>query len=112
VAAVLVARLPGVDSVSNELIADAEVVRSVADTLARDSRVAPYVLQVSARHGLVSLAGEVPDDATRQAAMEVAALAPMVDAVRDRMTLGGQRFAPYALAPIQASAGALPAAQA
>jgi osmotically-inducible protein OsmY len=112
IASVLVARVPEVDAVANELIADAEVVRSVADTLARDSRVAPYVLQVSARHGLVALTGEVPDEETRQAAMEVAALAPLVDAVRDRLTVGGPRFAPYALAPLQATAGALPAAEA
>jgi osmotically-inducible protein OsmY len=108
IAAALVARLPEVDGVSNELVADAEVVRSVADALARDSRTGPYVLQVAAMHGLVSLVGDVPDEATRQAAMEVAASAPWVDAVRDRLTVGGSRFDAYALTPSQRRSYALP----
>ena len=108
VAAALVARLPEVGGVSNELVADAEVVRSVADALARDSRTAPYVLQVSVTHGLVSLTGDVPDEATRLAAMEVAAAAPLVDAVRDRLAVGGPRFDAYAITPSQRRSYALP----
>lgn len=92
-----VKRLPGVSAVTNELIADAEVVRSVADALARDPRTAPYVLRVDARHGAALLEGEVPDEATRRAAVEVAALAPLVSSVRERLTTGALPLPPEAL---------------
>lgn len=94
-----VKRLPGVSAVTNELIADAEVVRSVADALARDSRTAPYVLRVSAHHGAALLEGEVPDEATRRAAVEVAAIAPLASSIRERLTTGAPSLPPEALAP-------------
>src|SRR5438309_380504 len=53
ISAAIVQRLPDVDTVSNELIADPEVVRTVADALAQDGRTAPYVVRVEARHGIV-----------------------------------------------------------
>lgn len=92
-----VKRLPGVSAVTNELIADAEVIRSVADALARDPRIAPYVLRVSAHHGAALLEGDVPDDATRRAAVEVAATAPLASSVRERLTLGAPSLPPEAL---------------
>lgn len=96
-AEVYVKRLPGVNAVTNELIADAEVIRSVADALARDPRTAPYVLRVDARHGAALLEGEVPDEATRRAAVEVAAAAPLVSSVRERLAIGAPRLPPEAL---------------
>jgi len=48
IAAALAERMGEVSSVTNELIADPEVVRSVADALAQDERTAPYVIRVLA----------------------------------------------------------------
>ncbi len=59
IASGIVARMPEVGDVINELIADPEVVRAVADALAQDDRTAAYVLRVDARHGVVTLRGEV-----------------------------------------------------
>src|SRR5919197_158669 len=78
IAGLLVQRLPEVDAVANELLADAEVVRAVADVLARDERTAPYVIQVEARDGVVTLRGEVASEGIKQAAVEVASQAPAV----------------------------------
>lgn len=97
IAAVLVERMPGVSSVANELIADPEVVRAVADALAEDDRTAAYVLRVDARHGLVILRGEVPSDAVRQAAIDIASRVPLVNSVRDQLTIGGQALPGIAL---------------
>ena len=51
IATALVERIAGVGSVINDLIADPEVVRAVADALAQDERTAAYVVRVDARHG-------------------------------------------------------------
>ena len=63
-------------AVTNELIADPDVVRAVADALAQDERTAAYVLRVDSRHGLVILRGEVPSEAVQQAAIDIAASVP------------------------------------
>lgn len=96
-AEVLVRRMDGVASVQSDLVADADVIRSVADELAADARTAPYVPRVECRHGLVVLRGNVPNESVRQSAIEVASLAPLVAGVRDELTLGGPTFQPYAL---------------
>jgi osmotically-inducible protein OsmY len=106
IAGVLVQRLPEVDTVANGLLADAEVVQSVADVLAGDERTAPYVIQVEARHGVVTLRGEVASEATGRAAVELASQAPSVAAVHDRLTLGGPTYRPYALRPASQAAPA------
>jgi osmotically-inducible protein OsmY len=97
IAGLLVQRLPEVQSVANELLADAEVVRAVADALARDERTAPYVIQVEARHGVVMLRGEVASQEIRQAAVEVASRTRSVAAVHDRLSVGGPAYRPYAV---------------
>jgi osmotically-inducible protein OsmY len=106
-AEVLTRRLPEVEEVSNEIVADPEVVRAVADALAADPRTAPYVLRVDCRHGIVSLQGEVPDEATAQAAIATAAGVPSVALVRNQLTLGGPVYPPVALT--SAAPPALPA---
>jgi osmotically-inducible protein OsmY len=98
IAEALVARMPEVDSVTNDLVADPEVVRAVADALAEDDRTAPYVIRVDARHGIVVLRGEVPSEAVQQAALDIASRVPLVSTVRNQLTLGGQTYAPAALA--------------
>jgi osmotically-inducible protein OsmY len=90
IASGIVARMPEVRGVTNELIADPDVVRAVADALAEDERTAPYVLRVDARHGVVSLRGEVPSQAVQEAAMATAATVPLVATVRNLTTIGGE----------------------
>lgn len=89
IAGVLVERMTDVGSVENELIADPDVVRAVADALAQDERTAAYVLRVASAHGIVVLRGEVPSEAVQQAALEIAASVPLVSSVRNQLALGG-----------------------
>jgi osmotically-inducible protein OsmY len=89
IASVLVDRMPEVSSVTNELIADPEVVRAVADALAADERTASSVIRVDARHGVVILRGEVPSPAVQEAAMQIASNVASVVSVRDQMTVLG-----------------------
>jgi osmotically-inducible protein OsmY len=98
IAAVLLERLADVGTVTNELIADPEVVRAVADALAQDERTAAYVLRVDSRHGLAILRGEVPSEAVRQAAIDIAASLPVVHSVRNQLTIGGETRPAVALA--------------
>jgi osmotically-inducible protein OsmY len=89
IASGIVARMPEVGEVVNELIADPDVVRAVADALAEDERTAAYVLRVDARHGVVTLRGEVPTQSVQEAAMATAASVPLVATVRNLTTIGG-----------------------
>ncbi len=89
IAKVLVERMTDVGEVTNELIADPEVVRAVADALAQDERTAAYVIRVDSRHGVVVLRGEVPTDAVVQAAIAIAATVPLVGSVRNALAVGG-----------------------
>ena len=98
IAAMLVERMPEVGSLVNDLIADPDVVREVADALAQDQRTAAYVLRVDARHGIVSLRGEVPTQTVEEAAMAIAASVPSVVTVRNQMTIGGDTRPAVALA--------------
>jgi osmotically-inducible protein OsmY len=104
IACVLVERMSEVGSVSNELIADPEVVRAVADALAQDERTAPYVIRVDARHGIVTLRGEVASEAVQAAALEVASAVPLVNSVRTQLTIGGDPRPAVALARPSATA--------
>jgi len=85
----LVERMPEVGSVVNELVADPDVIRAVADALAADSRTAAYVLRVDARHGLVTLRGQVPTQEIAQAAIAIASTVPDVASVRSQISVGG-----------------------
>jgi malonyl CoA-acyl carrier protein transacylase len=75
--------------VINDLIADPEVVRAVADALAQDERTTAYVVRVDARHGHVVLRGEVPSVEVQQAAIEIATAVPTVSSVRNQLVIGG-----------------------
>jgi osmotically-inducible protein OsmY len=98
IAEVLVRRMTGVGSVTNDLVADPEVVRAVADALAQDERTAAYVIRVEARHGVVTLLGEVATEAVQAAALEIASSVPLVHSVRNEMTVGGDPLPAVALA--------------
>src|SRR5438477_124670 len=90
IAKVLVERLTDVGEVVNELIADPEVVRAVADALAQDERTAAYVIRVDSRHGVVVLRGEVPSDDVVQAAIEISATVLLVSSVRNALAISGE----------------------
>jgi osmotically-inducible protein OsmY len=98
IASVLVERMPEVSSVLNALVADPEVVRAVADALAQDERTAAYVIRVDARHGAVSLRGEVPSEDVQEAAAAIAVAVPNVATVHNYVTIGGESRPAVALA--------------
>ncbi len=98
IASGLVGRMPEVGEVVNELVADPEVVRAVADALAQDERTAPYVIRVEARHGVVGLRGEVASETIQEAAVSIAAAVPTVATVRNYLTVGGDTRPTAALA--------------
>jgi osmotically-inducible protein OsmY len=98
IADVLVSRMQDVGSVTNDLIADPDVVRAVADALAQDDRTAAYVIRVEARHGVVTLRGEVATEAIQTAAVQITASVPLVNSVRNQMSVGGDPRPAVALA--------------
>jgi osmotically-inducible protein OsmY len=98
IASVLVERMPEVATLTNELIADPEVVRAVANALAQDDRTGAYVIRVDSRHGVVTLRGEVPSEAVQQAAIGIASCVPLVNVVRSQLTIGGDPRPAVALA--------------
>jgi osmotically-inducible protein OsmY len=104
IAEMLVRRMTEVDSVTNDLIADPEVVRAVADALAQDERTAAYVIRVDSRHGIVTLRGEVPSDAVQNAAADIAAQVPLVSSVRSQLVISGAVRPAVALARPSATA--------
>lgn len=104
IAELMVGRMSEVGSVSNDLVADPEVVRAVADALAQDERTASYVVRVESRHGLVTLRGEVATESIQAAALEVASGVPIVQSVRNQLTIGGDPRPAIALARPKAAA--------
>jgi osmotically-inducible protein OsmY len=89
IASMLVGRMVNVGGVINELTADPDLVRAVADALAQDERTAAYVIRVDARHGVVILRGEVASDAIQHTATAIASSVPGVATVRNQVTVGG-----------------------
>jgi osmotically-inducible protein OsmY len=111
IASMLVERMPEVGAVVNDLIADPDVIRRVADALAQDERTAAYVIRVDARHGAVILRGEVASEAIQLAATEIASSVPLVATVRNQLTVGGDTRPTVALArPVATADVADPAA--
>lgn len=111
IASMLVQRMPEVSEVVNELVADPDIVRAVADALAQDERTAAYVIRVEARHGVVTLRGQVAADAVKEAATGITSAIPEVASVRNQLTVGGDPRPAVALArPTVAADVADPAA--
>jgi osmotically-inducible protein OsmY len=71
-AAILASTVNGVQEVINDLLAASDLENSVAKALAADSRTRPWPIRVRAELGYVQLQGQVPDETTAQAALEVA----------------------------------------
>lgn len=80
---------PGVLAVDNRLVADDELVMDVAQALARNARTRGQLIRVYARHGVISLNGEVGSAEVRTAAEECAASAPHVRAVVNYLRVPG-----------------------
>ncbi|MCC7370061.1 MAG: BON domain-containing protein [Chloroflexi bacterium] len=78
-------RVPGIRAVRNELIADPEVVRAVADAIAADSELGPTCPIIEARDGVAVLAGEMPSEETAQRVVELAASVPNVVSVTSHL---------------------------
>jgi osmotically-inducible protein OsmY len=100
IAELLVLQLEPVRAVRNDLIADPEVVRTVADAFGADADVGPVCPIVDCRDGVVILAGEVPSEAIARRAVELASAVPTVASVTSHL-----RVVPPA--PIHSSNGAV-----
>jgi osmotically-inducible protein OsmY len=87
IAEYLILRTAGVRAVRNDVVADPDVVRAVADALAADERLGPACIQVDARDGRVVLAGVVPDDGHVRRALELAGGVPVVASVRSALVV-------------------------
>lgn len=75
----------GVQGLENRLVVDYEVEVAVAQALAHDPRTREHLAQVSSRFGHVFLQGQVPSLEIQMAAEEVAATAPQVRGVINRL---------------------------
>jgi osmotically-inducible protein OsmY len=95
---------PGVKSVSNELVADADLTIEVAQALGDDPATRPYLIHVGAHAGWVHLGGEVPTTEAQAAAEAVAASVPRVRGVLTLPRVVGAK-PPRARRPHQPLAG-------
>jgi osmotically-inducible protein OsmY len=79
--------VPGVLAVQDGLVDDEALTYRVAQAVTADSDVRRAVLRVDSRLGEVSLDGELPSEAARQTASDLAAAVPGVRAVRNHATV-------------------------
>jgi len=99
----LLLRIPGIRAVRNDLIADPEVVRLVADAFAEDPEVGPACPIVECRDGVVVLAGQVPSEELARRAVDIAAAVPTAVSVVSHI-----RVVPIIVpAPVVATNGAV-----
>lgn len=82
---------PGVKSVSNELVADADLQIEVAQALGRDPTTRPHVIHVGAHAGWIHLGGVVPTVEAQAAAEAVAASVSQVRGVLTLPRVGGEQ---------------------
>ncbi len=87
IAEYLVRRLEGVRAIRNEVVADPEVVRAVADALAAEDDLAPLCVRIDARNGMAVLMGSAPGDEIIQRALDVASSVPVVAGVESRLVV-------------------------
>jgi hypothetical protein len=87
VAEYLVLGVAGVRAVRNDLLADPEVARSVADAVAADPELGPLCPRIDARDGVVHLAGDVPSSAVAQRLIDLATAQPLVASVVSYLTV-------------------------
>ncbi|MFN3651269.1 MAG: BON domain-containing protein [Armatimonadota bacterium] len=87
----------GVVEVRCEVVTDEELIHQVATALSADSRTWSLYPQIHSSLGVVSLDGRAPDEATREAASEVAATVPRAKAIHNRLRVGGGDGSPETL---------------
>src|SRR5581483_2548069 len=87
IAEYLLLRIDGVRAVRNDLLADPEVVRALADLVAADPELGPLCPRIDVRDGVVHLAGDVPSEAVANRLIELAADHPWVDSVVSYLTI-------------------------
>jgi osmotically-inducible protein OsmY len=90
----------GVHSVSNELVADADLKVEVAQALGRDHLTRPFMIRVGSSDGWIQLAGEVPTAEVQAMAEAAAAAVPHVRGVLTLPRVTGERL-PRARRPHQ-----------
>jgi osmotically-inducible protein OsmY len=105
IAEFLMLRIPGIRAVRNELVADPEVVRAVADAFAADSELGPACPIIDARDGVAILAGSVPSEDLVRRAIEVASAVPLVASVTSHLDVRPPE-------PVQSTNGAVAVASA
>lgn len=85
IAELLVLRVPPARAVRNDLIADPELVRAVADAFAADAEIGPLCPIVDARDGVVILVGQVPSAELARRAVDLAMAVPLVASVDNQL---------------------------
>jgi osmotically-inducible protein OsmY len=93
IAELLVHQLPGVRAVRNDLLADPEVVRAVADAFAEDPEIGPACPIIESRDGVVILVGAVPSEAVARRALEIASAVPQVASVTSHLKVAAPALA-------------------
>jgi osmotically-inducible protein OsmY len=83
----MVVRLEGVRAVRNDLVADPEVMRDVADAVAGDPELGPLCPRIDVRYGVVSLSGDVPSEAVARRLIEFVAGVPRVVSVTSYLAI-------------------------
>lgn len=76
-------RLDPVRAVRNDLVADPEVVRAVADAIAADLELGPLCPLLDAREGVVQISGTVPSEDLARRLVELTASVPLVEDVQN-----------------------------
>jgi osmotically-inducible protein OsmY/sporulation protein YlmC with PRC-barrel domain len=79
--------VPGVTSVTNEIVPDSVIRARVEAALAEDRRTSSIPIDVISRSGVVTLLGEVPSPKVKEAAEEIARSTPGVVAVINELGL-------------------------
>jgi osmotically-inducible protein OsmY len=85
IAELLVHQLEPVRAVRNDLIADPEVVRAVADAFASDAEIGPACPIIDCRDGVVILIGTVPSEDLVRRAVELATMVPTVASITNHL---------------------------
>jgi osmotically-inducible protein OsmY len=83
----LVSFVEGVTEVDNRVVSDDQVIRAVADVLAADALTSPAVVQVTARHGEVTLRGEVTSVEAASRALELARTVSLASGVHSDLAV-------------------------
>jgi len=83
----MIFRVDGVRAVRNDLVADPEVMRGVADAVAADPEFGPLCPRIDVREGVVSLSGDVPSDTVARRLIEFVSGVPRVVSVTSYLTI-------------------------